>query len=317
MSTSDLLYAIGEADENYVEEAAHSDTRVRRFWAWEDEYKSRKGFTLILQWSGVAAMFLVCIVSVWLYAGGERIFRKDSNLQENSTASYQKAATEEITSENFAVGAFVEETMEIASETFAEEECQKESVESAAVEGMEDITADINHTMDGSGEHDERMRTVMISSFGGAASEEEIMTAAAKISDDMAVENGSVWRSPSLSGAVEYYGDHEEYRYRVFVELFQDGVQIAGDGEIAQKEAKRLAELGYVVAVETCSDGEVTKTYFTLHATAGQVKGFVTDAEVGYALWLYDERVEGGENATGTVNVWYGSSKAADMSGTN
>ena len=151
----------------------------------------------------------------------------------------------------------------------------------------------------------------MISSFG--ESDDEMAAAektAAKIRDDMAVINGGVFLSHSLSGALDYYGDKEEYRYRVFVELFQDGQQIANDGDPAKKAAQRLAHMGYTVAMETYSDGEVTQTYFTLHATADQLKNFTPDPAFGYALWLYDECVSGTSDAEGTVPVWSGNSNA-------
>lgn len=112
--------------------------------------------------------------------------------------------------------------------------------------------------------------------------------------------------SRDLSGAIEYYGGQEEYRYRVFVELYQDGVQVANDGDVAKKEVERLAGLGYIVAMEACSDEKGAKTYFILHATAEQVKNFDADVSIGYALWLYDEKVEGAADLNGTIHVWYG-----------
>jgi len=253
MTTFDLLCAIGEADESFVEEAADSD-------AQEADNPSGRRFGAILRWGSLAAAFLILIGVAWLYADGGRIFRKKASTQEFPEAFCQESAiqesateiaAEEITSEKTAIG----------------ESCVAESI------GMDE----------------ECVETVLISSFQG----DETVEMTRKTSDDLTVENGCVFTSYSLNEAVECYGDQEEYRYRVFVELFQDGCQIANDGDAAKSEMQRLIDRGYVVVVETIFDGETTRTYFTLRATAGQVKDFAADAKIGYALWLYDERAKG------------------------
>lgn len=318
MTTSDLLYAIGEADESFVDEAGDSDAKVRRFGAWEAENRSGKRFVTIMKWTGVAATFLVLIGAAWLYADGGKIFRKDGDLKETGEFFSQDAiiaahTAEASIQESESIGVEdsgsigVEKAESLGAEESGSIGAEKESFgteETAVAEGSEEGVFDAYKPTGEAIQQGERVKTVMISSFTGDSDAEGAL--AAKVRDDMAVEDGSVFFSGSLSGAIACYGDREEYRYRVFVELFQDGVQIANDGEVAKKEVQRLANLGYVVAMETCSDGSETQTYFTLHATADQVKNFAADAKVGYALWLYDERVEANENVTGTVNVWYG-----------
>lgn len=272
MTTSDLLFAIGEADECFVEEAGDSDT--------ESCHESCGKHRWIVRCTGMAATILVLIGGALLYANGGRSFRKNANLQESSTVFSQEAT----------IG---ENTLEVVTQKPGEAEAEGlGNEETAMVEGSGENAFDICRPAEEESQQGERIKTVMISSFAETASDEEATAAVAKISGDKAVENGNVWMSPSLSGAIACYGDREEYRYRVFVELFQNGLQIANDGEVAKKEVQRLTDLGYVVAMETCSDGETTQVYFTLHATADQVKNFAADAEAGYALWLYDERVE-------------------------
>lgn len=295
MTTIDLLCAIGEADESFVDEAGDSDAEA---------YKEPvHGYRWIIRWSGLAAMFLVLIGVAWLYANGNKIFHKNSGWQESSTVFTQESVADEsaiaIASEGSAVEMASEESaVEILREEVEEEVASVESavavtseesiVERAGQDSIEEEYVGIKESAVAEGVEDEGIETVMISSFAGDG---EGM--ASTLFDDIAVEEGSVFMSASLSGALAYYGDQEKYRYRVLVELFQDGVQIANDGEAAQNEMKRLVGLGYIVAVETIFDGETTTDYFTLHATAGQMKNFTADAELGYALWLYDERVKG------------------------
>lgn len=359
MTTGDLLCAIGEADERFVEEAGEAETQTRKEFggilASEEIGGKRRGIfasgeiggkrNVIVKWAGVAAMFFVAIGIAWIGTAGGKVFQKNGSHQEARDYPRQEGIREESAAEmaiqsSAEIG--VEESAEVAVEGVEEsvkvvvegvEESVKVAVEGveesaevavegveesvqAGVESAESITKESNggfRSTEEEGQQDQRVQTVMISSFPGSSDVEDLASAtkeAAKISDDKSVENGGVFLSPSLSGALEYYGDKEEYRYRVFVELFQDGQQIANDGDVAMKEVQRLAGLGYVVAMETCSDGEVTQTYFTLHATAGQVTDFVPDASIGYALWLYDERVEGTSGTDGTVGVWYGNSNA-------
>lgn len=321
MTTSDLLYAIGEADESFVDEAGDSDAKVRRFGAWEAENRTGKRFATIMKWTGMAATFLVLIGAAWIYADGGKVFRKDGDLRKTDEIFSQEAITEECISEvtiqesgspsaegSGNIGVERAESLSAvdlgsigAEESFGTEEI-------AVVEGSAEDVFDAYKPTEEAIQQGERVKTVLISSFAVDSDAEAI--SAAKIRDDMAVANGSVFLSSSLCGAIDYFGDREECRYRVYVELFQDGVQITNDREVAKKEVQRLANLGYVVAMETCSDGNETQLYFTLHATADQVKNFAAGAKVGYALWLYDEKVEADENATGPVDVWYGGMNA-------
>ena len=333
MTTSDLLYAIGEADESFVDEAGDTDAKVRRFGAWEVENRSDKRFATIMKWTGMAATFLVLIGAAWIYADGGKVFRKDGDLRKDGEIFSQEAITEECISEvtiqesgsagaegSGSIGVERAESLSAADlESIGAERAESLSAvdlgsigadesfgteEIAVVEGSEEDVFDAYKPTEEAiqqGEH-------LISSFAVDSDAEAI--SAAKIRDGMAVANGSVFLSSSLCGAIDYFGDREECRYRVYVELFQDGVQIANDREVAKKEVQRLAHLGYVVAMETCSDGNATQLYFTLHATADQVKNFAAGAKVGYALWLYDEKVEVDENATVPFDVWYGGMNA-------
>ena len=117
---------------------------------------------------------------------------------------------------------------------------------------------------------------------------------------DMSVNNGGVWYSPTLEAAMDHYGDTANYR--VLVELFSDGVQIASGGAQAVAEAARLSELGYIVAMETSretvTDGKIATVYvtyyFTIHATYEQLLDFQQDDALGYKFVLYDEALETG-----------------------
>ena len=112
---------------------------------------------------------------------------------------------------------------------------------------------------------------------------------------DMSVTNGGAWYSPALEAAMDHYGDTANYR--VLVELFSDGVQIASGGAQAVAEAQRLRELGYIVAVETVretvTEGDIATVYatyyFTLHVTYGQLLDFQPDGSLGYKFMLYDD----------------------------
>lgn len=112
---------------------------------------------------------------------------------------------------------------------------------------------------------------------------------------DKAVTDGGVSYSASLTDAMAAYG--ETANYRVLIELFNDGVQIPGGSVSAVAEAQRLSDLGYITAMETCTETEVqgelvtaTATYyFTLHATYEQLANFRANSDLGYFIMLYDE----------------------------
>ena len=120
---------------------------------------------------------------------------------------------------------------------------------------------------------------------------------------DMSVSNGGVWYSRSLEAAMDHYGDTANYR--VLVELFSDGVQIASGGAQATEEAARLSELGYIVAMETSretvTDGKIATVYvtyyFTIHATYEQLLDFQQDGTLGYKFMLYDEVLGTGQES--------------------
>ena len=103
-------------------------------------------------------------------------------------------------------------------------------------------------------------------------------------------ENGKVIRSIPLLKAIDAYG--ENAGYRVIVGLFKDENPLPGNGEDVKLESERLYSGGYVTAIETgrYPAGE-TVTYFTLHATAEQIRNFASSDDYGYFLSLYGEFV--------------------------
>lgn len=106
-------------------------------------------------------------------------------------------------------------------------------------------------------------------------------------------ENGEVGWSIPLRGAVEEYGDGANYR--VFVDLFKDGQPVPQDSDEAEAERERLAGLGYTVATETVRETDGAEfTYFTLHVFREKLEA-LDPGDYGYMLFLYDERVPGGE----------------------
>lgn len=108
-----------------------------------------------------------------------------------------------------------------------------------------------------------------------------------------APENGEVGWSIPLRGAVEEYGDGANYR--VFVDLFKDGQPVSQDSDEAERERERLASLGYTVATETVRETDGAEfTYFTLHVFKEKLEA-LDPGDYGYMLFLYDERVPGGE----------------------
>lgn len=121
-----------------------------------------------------------------------------------------------------------------------------------------------------------------ISYFGDAA-----------YSIDYAINNGCAVLSLSLQSAMAHYGDTANYR--VYIELFRDGVQISASSETAFAEAQRLGELGFTPVLETfrqtLPDGSVSETYhFSLNtAERDQLENFPASEELGYMLTLYGE----------------------------
>ena len=112
----------------------------------------------------------------------------------------------------------------------------------------------------------------------------------ARITEDLAVENGGVLLSAALQGALEEYGGRA--RYRVIATLFEDGVQIPGDSELANAEAERVASLGLFTAMETFQDATGTTFIFSLHLTAEQLRSFPASDQAGWLLELYDEQFD-------------------------
>jgi len=120
---------------------------------------------------------------------------------------------------------------------------------------------------------------VMISSYGDGAA-----------ACYAAPQDGTAGYSVPLAGAMEAYG--QSVLYRVFVDLFSGTLLLDPGSEEARSEMERLAALGYVVALESVYYHDVLEhTYFTLHCTWDQLQNFPANADYGYMLFLYDERV--------------------------
>ena len=107
---------------------------------------------------------------------------------------------------------------------------------------------------------------------------------------DYAVNNGAVGYSQPLTDAMTYYGD--AVLYRVYVEIFKDGVQLAPDDAEVTELMYSLVNDGIVSAIETVyQDKQPIATYNTLHATYDQLQQFQGDPNHGWMLFLYAERV--------------------------
>ena len=107
---------------------------------------------------------------------------------------------------------------------------------------------------------------------------------------DYAVDNGAVAYSVPLQDAMAEYGDM--VLYRVYVEIFKDGVQLAPDDPEVSELMYSLINDGIVSAIETVyQDNQPVATYNTLHATYDQLRNFKADSAHGWMLFLYAERV--------------------------
>ena len=106
---------------------------------------------------------------------------------------------------------------------------------------------------------------------------------------DYAVDNGTVGYSVLLTNAMDELGD--AVLYRVYVEIFKDGVQLAADDPEVSELMTSLINDGIVSAIETVyKDEQPVATYDTLHATYGQLQQFQGDPNHGWMLFLYAER---------------------------
>ena len=104
-------------------------------------------------------------------------------------------------------------------------------------------------------------------------------------------ENGDSCISEALKMAMEEYNSGR--LYRVTVELFRNGTQIAENSQEVSAEIDRLSKAGYITAFETAYQDRVpVRSWITLHATFDQINEFPTNADYGYALYLYDERLK-------------------------
>ena len=107
---------------------------------------------------------------------------------------------------------------------------------------------------------------------------------------DYAVDNGAVGFSVPLTDAMDELGD--AVLYRVYVEIFKDGVQLAPDDPEVVELMTSLINDGIVSAIETVyQNNQPVATYDTLHATYDQLQNFKADSGHGWMLFLYAERV--------------------------
>lgn len=109
-----------------------------------------------------------------------------------------------------------------------------------------------------------------------------------KAEDSMKIPDaGEVFLEQYLKDAIGEFG--ERYTYRVVVFIAKDGVVLTSESDEFTSEAERLSSLGYIVALETVTfaTGE-SETYFTLHATDGQLRNFNAREDLGYTVYLYD-----------------------------
>ena len=107
---------------------------------------------------------------------------------------------------------------------------------------------------------------------------------------DYAVDNGAVGFSQPLMDAMAEYGD--TVLYRVYADIFKDGVQLSASDPEVMEQLSALLEQGIISAYESVyQDGNFVVAYPTLHATYDQLQNFKADSGHGWMLFLYAERV--------------------------
>ena len=107
---------------------------------------------------------------------------------------------------------------------------------------------------------------------------------------DLTVENGGIVLSDALKAALDEFGDDENIRYRVEVVFFSNGAELSYESEAALSEEKKFISEGYTVATEAVSyEGELQCIYWTLHASADQLRDLKASTNMGYYIVLYDE----------------------------
>lgn len=292
-----MLDAIGGIDERFIEEAEEA--------ASPSHYK----------WFGAVTAACLCLLAgaAWMKSGmawrvafkAQQEAMQDEmreEIRESAIPSWDPAETEEMAleMEGSPESILVEESE--SAQGLQQTEGVAQGNHSGTEESMGDAQ-DVNHRTE------ENANDPMFTDDKELASKTKMITYypvdgpdAEGLSGDYAVLNGGCFLSPSLKGALAEYGNSEEYRYRVIIELFRDGVQVPNESGEASAERDRLAAEGYIVAYETLSDGNATHSLFTIHATAKQLKEFATSQQYGYGLWLYDEKE--GHATEGTVEAY-------------
>lgn len=103
-------------------------------------------------------------------------------------------------------------------------------------------------------------------------------------------ENGTVKISSALAAAADRYAD--TVRYRVYVEVYQDGKAVTDNEKIAALAQKLYTEYGITTARETNYSNGITQcSFLTAHGDINAVKSFPKLDGYGFILLLYNERV--------------------------
>lgn len=302
MDACRMLDIMGGIDEKFIEEAEEAAT--------PSHYK----------WFGVATAACLCLLAgtAWMKAGMARrvAFEAQQEATQNETWEVMREEMREsaIPSRDPAETEEMAMEMEGSPESILVEEGEidqgLQQTERAVQENNNGSAESMGDAQDVNHRTEENANDPMFTDDKEIASKTKMITSypvdgpdVEGLSGDYAVLNGGCFLSPSLKGALAEYGNSEEYRYRVIIELFRDGVQVPNESDEAGAERDRLATEGYVVAYETLSDGNATThSLFTIHATAKQLKEFATSQQYGYGLWLYDEKE--GHATEGTVETY-------------
>lgn len=98
--------------------------------------------------------------------------------------------------------------------------------------------------------------------------------------------DGSCALSVPLTMAMEEYGDSANYL--LVLHLFSNQARLFDTADLTA-EAKRLADYGYISAIETYTTQEGSSTLLSLNVTYDQIRNFPKEENRSYFLWLYDE----------------------------
>lgn len=279
MKGQDLLKGMGYIDDKLVEEAllderpaAAQEKASAGFW---EKLRELFGERASRRWVTAVACLAVVIVAGWGISQGGRMGSMDAAPASAPMLGEQKDAS---------LSAGLEETAAEEAEPADAPETEEDAV-SVASNGIEYAGAPAEMPMEPAAEDEEfDAVTEMIENYPGDYSYASYAVPAA----------GEVGYSQPLQDAMAEY--HGEATYRVFVDIFEDGAEtpLKGDDPKVAKLLKALSDdCGIVTALEKATGPDGKKTvYPTLHATFEQLRKFPGDAEHGWMLFLYGERVE-------------------------